>query len=131
MNFALIPVFLALGVFVGFLAGLLGIGGGFTIVPVLVEVFTHEGVRTEHLLPLAIGTSAATIIFTAFASTRAHHKRGAVAWPIVWAMAVPALSMATPARAAARCSASRAARSPGVRTAVSRWRATRRIASWA
>ena len=87
MNFALIPVFLALGVLVGFLAGLLGIGGGFTIVPVLVEVFTHEGVRTEHLLPLAIGTSAATIVFTAFASTRAHHKRGAVAWPIVWAMA--------------------------------------------
>jgi len=87
VNFALIPVFLALGVLVGFLAGLLGIGGGFTIVPVLVEVFTHEGVRTEHLLPLAIGTSAATIVFTAFASTRAHHKRGAVAWPIVWAMA--------------------------------------------
>jgi uncharacterized membrane protein YfcA len=87
MNLALIPVFIALGVFVGFLAGLLGIGGGFTIVPVLMEVFAHEGIATSHLLPLAIGTSAATIVFTAFASTRAHHKRGAVAWPIVWAMA--------------------------------------------
>ena len=55
----------------------------------------------------------------------------ASAWPIVWATAVPALSMAMPARAAARCSASRAGMSPGARTAVSRWRATRRIASWA
>lgn len=87
MNLALIPIFVALGVFVGFLAGLLGIGGGFTIVPVLVEVFAHEGVANRHLLPLAIGTSAATIVFTAFASTRAHHLRGAVAWPIVRAMA--------------------------------------------
>lgn len=87
MNLALIPVFVALGAFVGFLAGLLGIGGGFTIVPVLVEVFTSQGIGRGHLLPLAIGTSAATICFTAFASARAHHKRGAVAWPVVRAMA--------------------------------------------
>ncbi|HQU48070.1 MAG TPA: sulfite exporter TauE/SafE family protein [Casimicrobiaceae bacterium] len=87
MNLALVPVFLALGAFVGFLAGLLGIGGGFTIVPVLVEVFARQGVDSSHLMPLAIGTSAATICFTAFASARAHHKRGAVAWPVVWAMA--------------------------------------------
>ena len=94
MNLALIPIFAALGVFVGFMAGLLGIGGGFTIVPVLVEVFTHEGVATRHLLPLAIGTSAATIVFTAFASARAHHLRGAVAWPVVRAMA-PGLVVAS------------------------------------
>lgn len=87
MNLALVPIFLALGAFVGFLAGLLGIGGGFTIVPVLVEVFSSQGIHSSHLLPLAIGTSAATIVFTAFSSARAHHKRGAVAWPIVWAMA--------------------------------------------
>ncbi len=87
MNLALIPIFLLLGAFVGFLAGLLGIGGGFTMVPVLAEVFAHQGIATTHLLPLAIGTSAASIIFTAFASARAHHKRGAVAWPIVAAMA--------------------------------------------
>jgi uncharacterized protein len=84
---ALLALFVALGAFVGFLAGLLGIGGGFTIVPVLMEAFAHEGIGTAHLLPLAIGTSSATIVFTAFASTRAHHRRGAVAWPVVWAMA--------------------------------------------
>jgi uncharacterized membrane protein YfcA len=87
VNLALIPVFLLLGAFVGFLAGLLGIGGGFTMVPVLTEVFAHEGIGTSHLLPLAIGTSAASIVFSAMASARAHHRRGAVFWPIVQAMA--------------------------------------------
>ena len=43
MNFGLVPVFLALGAFIGFLAGLLGIGGGFTTVPVLLEIFSREG----------------------------------------------------------------------------------------
>ena len=87
MNLALIPIFLLLGVAVGFMSGLLGIGGGFTIVPVLMEVFAREGFATEHVLPMAIGTSAATVDFTTFASARAHHARGAVAWPIVRAMA--------------------------------------------
>lgn len=87
MNLALVPIFLALGAFVGFLAGLFGIGGGFTIVPVLVAIFSHEGVEARHVLPLAIGTSSASIVFTAFASARAHHAHGAVAWPIVKAMA--------------------------------------------
>ncbi len=87
MNPALIPVFLLLGAFVGFLAGLLGIGGGFTMVPVLAEIFEREGIGVAHLLPLAIGTSAASIIFSAVASARAHHQRGAVVWSIVIAMA--------------------------------------------
>lgn len=82
-----LAVFLVLGAYVGFLAGLLGIGGGFTIVPVLMEVFAHQDVAVADQLPLAIGTSAASIVFTAFASVRAHHKRGAVVWPIVVAMA--------------------------------------------
>jgi uncharacterized membrane protein YfcA len=87
LNFTLLAVLVALGVVVGFLAGLLGIGGGFTIVPVLMEVFEREGVLTAHVLPLAIGTSSATIVFTAIASARAHHSRGAVDWPTVRAMA--------------------------------------------
>ncbi|MBK6805607.1 MAG: sulfite exporter TauE/SafE family protein [Betaproteobacteria bacterium] len=87
MTLALVPVFVALGAFVGFLAGLLGIGGGFTIVPVLAEVFGRQGVSSAHLLPLAIGTSAATIMFTSFSSARAHHLRGAVDWAVVRALA--------------------------------------------
>ncbi len=87
MNLALLPVFFALGAFVGFLAGLLGIGGGFTMVPVLVEVYLHEGFASEHVVPMAIGTSAGAIVFTAIASARAHHAQGAVNWAIVRAMA--------------------------------------------
>jgi len=86
MNLALVPVYLALGALVGFLAGLLGIGGGFTIVPVLIEVFTHEGFATQHLVPMAIGTSAGTIVFTGLSSARAHHAKGAVNWPVVASM---------------------------------------------
>lgn len=86
MNFALIPIFLALGAFVGFMAGLLGIGGGFTMVPVLVEVFSSQGFASEHIVPMAIGTSAGTIVFTAFSSARAHHAKGAVDWRVVKAM---------------------------------------------
>jgi uncharacterized membrane protein YfcA len=87
LNVALIPIFLALGAFVGFMAGLLGIGGGFTMVPVLIEVFAHEGFASEHLVSMAIGTSAGTIVFTAFSSARAHHARGAIHWNVVVAMA--------------------------------------------
>src|SRR6516225_2216137 len=92
MDWSVVPIYVALGAFVGFLAGLLGIGGGFTIVPVLSEIFGHEGFGREHFLPLAIGTSAASIVFTAFASARAHHQHGAVEWNIVWPMA-PGLAL--------------------------------------
>ena len=83
----LIAVYVALGALVGFLAGLLGIGGGMTIVPLLVALFTQQGFALEHVLPLAIGTSAATIMFTSFSSARAHHLRGAVDWAVVRALA--------------------------------------------
>lgn len=87
IDWSLVPVYLTLGAVVGFLAGLLGIGGGFTIVPVLMAAFAYEGFATAHVLPLAIGTSSATIVFTALSSARAHHLRGAIAWDIVLALA--------------------------------------------
>jgi uncharacterized membrane protein YfcA len=87
VNLALLPAILALGALVGFLAGLLGIGGGFTTVPVLLEIFSREGFATEHLVPMAIGTSAASIIFTGMSSARAHHAKGAVLWSVVGGMA--------------------------------------------
>src|SRR4029453_11776195 len=48
---------------------------------------SREGFATEHLVPMAIGTSAATIIFTGISSARAHHARGAVLWSVVGGMA--------------------------------------------
>jgi uncharacterized membrane protein YfcA len=72
-----------LGVFTGFLAGLLGIGGGMIMVPFISAILTHRGVAPGLAVKMAIATSMATIIFTSISSVRAHHKRGAVRWDIV------------------------------------------------
>ncbi len=87
MDWSLLPVFLLLGCVVGFLAGLLGIGGGMTIVPVLTYLYMREGFPTAHVVHLAIGTSMATIMFTSISSVRAHHAHGAVLWPVFRAIA--------------------------------------------
>ena len=71
------------GAFVGVLAGLLGVGGGLVIVPILVFSFTYQGVSSEIIMHLALGTSLASIIFTSVSSFMAHHRRGAVQWSIV------------------------------------------------
>jgi uncharacterized membrane protein YfcA len=73
--------YLAIGLLVGFAAGLLGIGGGIVLVPLLALVFAAQGLPAEHLLHLALGTSMATIVFTSLSSMRAHHAHGAVDWP--------------------------------------------------
>jgi uncharacterized membrane protein YfcA len=72
-----------LGLVVGFLGGLLGIGGGSIIVPMLVTFFLAQGFPHEQVLHMALGTSMATILFTSVSSMRAHHARGAVNWEII------------------------------------------------
>jgi uncharacterized membrane protein YfcA len=74
--------YIALGAFAGVLAGLLGVGGGIVIVPVLTLLFTAQHLPDNHIIHLAIGTSLASIIFTSLASFRAHHFRGAVNWEV-------------------------------------------------
>jgi uncharacterized membrane protein YfcA len=83
---AMTPVlltYLGFGAVAGVLAGLLGIGGGLVIVPMLVFCLTWQKVPQEHIMHLALGTSMASIIFTSVSSFYAHHKRGAVYWLIV------------------------------------------------
>jgi uncharacterized membrane protein YfcA len=79
--------YVAIGATVGFLAGLLGIGGGAVMVPLLVFVFTAQALPVEHVLHIALGTAMATIMFTSIASMRAHHAHGAVDWRIARALA--------------------------------------------
>lgn len=79
--------YLGIGAAVGFLAGLLGIGGGAVMVPMLVLVFTAQGLPAEHILHIALGTAMATIMFTSISSMRAHHAHGAVDWRIARAIA--------------------------------------------
>ncbi|SFB94028.1 Uncharacterized membrane protein YfcA [Polaromonas sp. OV174] len=73
----------ALGLSTGFLAGLLGIGGGMLMVPFITIIIGSRGVPPDLAVKMAIATSMATIIFTSLSSVRAHHKRGAVRWDIV------------------------------------------------
>jgi len=84
---SLIALYLLLGAAIGFLAGLLGIGGGMTIVPLLTLAFTHQGFAPAHVVHLALGTATATIVFTGISSTREHHRHGAVVWRVVAGMA--------------------------------------------
>lgn len=72
-----------LGIVAGFLAGLLGIGGGMIMVPFITAMLGHRGVPADLAVKMAIATSMATIVFTSASSVRAHHRRGAVRWDIV------------------------------------------------
>jgi len=74
---------LLLGCGTGFLAGLLGIGGGMLLVPFLTFIFSSRGIEPGLAVKMAIATSMATILFTSISSVRAHHKRGAVRWELV------------------------------------------------
>ena len=74
---------LLLGICTGFLAGLLGIGGGMLMVPFITFILAAKGFPQEYAVKMAVATSLATICFTSLSSVRAHHKRGAVLWPIV------------------------------------------------
>ncbi|WP_439115239.1 sulfite exporter TauE/SafE family protein [Hydrogenophaga sp.] len=79
----LIAELVVLGLCTGFLAGLLGIGGGMLMVPFITLILGGRGVAPDLAVKMAIATSMATIIFTSVSSVRAHHKRGFVRWDIV------------------------------------------------
>lgn len=78
---------LALGAVTGFLAGLFGIGGGMIMVPFMTLLLAAHATPAEHVVHMAIATSLATIMFTSISSVRAHHRRGAVLWPVVKVLA--------------------------------------------
>ncbi len=72
-----------LGLLTGFMAGLLGIGGGLLTVPFTTFILSARGIEADLCVKMAIATSMATILFTSMSSVRAHHARGAVRWDLV------------------------------------------------
>jgi uncharacterized protein len=86
--------YVAAGLFVGFLSGLLGIGGGMTLVPILSGMFKSQALSDSHIVHLALATSMASIVFTSGSSVYAHHKLGNVRWEVVKAM-VPGMLFGT------------------------------------
>ena len=92
---ALLPVLVSLtfiGGFAGFLAGLLGVGGGIVLVPAFFYAFQYLGFDGPQLMQVCLATSLATIIVTSMRSTQSHHKKGAVDWQILyqWAPGIAA-----------------------------------------
>lgn len=87
MEFTWILPYLALGLVVGFFAGLLGVGGGGIMVPILTMLFVSQGFAADHLVHMALGTSMASIVVTSLSSMRSHQQHGAVLWPVVSKMA--------------------------------------------
>jgi uncharacterized membrane protein YfcA len=77
------------GLIAGTVAGLLGVGGGIVLVPVLYQTLSILGVDEAVRMPLAVGTSLATIIPTSIRSTLSHNAKGAVDWPMLKAWAAP------------------------------------------
>lgn len=87
LTWAIALIFAATGVMSGFLAGLLGIGGGMILVPALFWVFHWQGVSDNLSTHMAVGTSLASILLTSISSVRTHHQNGNVQWPLVLQLA--------------------------------------------
>jgi len=81
--FSLWLTYILVGCVAGVLAGLLGVGGGLVIVPMLDICFTTQHFPQEFIMHLALGTSLASIVFTSISSFWNHHRRGAVRWDVV------------------------------------------------
>lgn len=79
----LLALMFGLASLAGFLAGLLGIGGGLVLVPGLFFVFNLLGFENDSIMHLAVGTSLATIVATGMSSARAHWKKGSVRFDLV------------------------------------------------
>ena len=84
----LIISLVALGGAAGFLAGLLGVGGGIVLVPGLLFIFQALGMASESLIHVCVGTSLALIIPNGLMSARAHWKKGAVDFVLVKAIGI-------------------------------------------
>lgn len=79
-------LFCLIGVVVGMLSGLLGIGGGIVLVPMLHAILLAKGYGAEAAFHMALATSMACIVFTSLSSILAHHKHHNIVWSYVWAM---------------------------------------------
>ena len=85
----LICLMLTTGIVGGILAGLLGVGGGIVIVPVLEFALGLNGVDPAIRMHVAVATSLAIIIPTSISSSRAHNVKGAVDFRLIKRWGLP------------------------------------------
>lgn len=74
---------LVIGLFAGYLAGFLGIGGGFVVVPALTWLFLKDPATAPFAIHMAVATSLATMLVTSLSSIAAHQRKRAIRWPLV------------------------------------------------
>jgi len=79
--------FAVIGIIAGYLAGFLGIGGGFVVVPALTLLFLRDAATAPLAIHMAVATSLATMLVTSLSSILAHQRRGAIRWPLVRSLA--------------------------------------------
>jgi uncharacterized membrane protein YfcA len=83
----IMAIYALTGIFAGLIGGMLGLGGGVIIVPILHYLFIQQGFSPTIIMHLAVTTSLATIIVTSLSATYTHHKKSAVLWPVVYRFA--------------------------------------------
>lgn len=83
INIEWISIYLLIGSFVGFMGGLLGVGGGGILVPLLTSIFIYQGFPHQNVIHLALGTSLASMVFLSLSSIHAHASKGAILWTAV------------------------------------------------
>jgi len=76
-----------IGLLAGYLAGFLGIGGGFVVVPALTYLMLKDASTAPWAIHMAVATSLATMLLTSLSSLLAHHRKGAIRWPLVRSIA--------------------------------------------
>jgi uncharacterized membrane protein YfcA len=76
-----------IGLVAGYLAGFLGIGGGFVVVPALTWILLKDAETAPYAIHVAIATSLSTMLVTSMSSLLAHHRKRAIRWPLVRSMA--------------------------------------------
>jgi uncharacterized membrane protein YfcA len=80
--------FALIGALAGYLAGFLGIGGGFVVVPALTFLFLRDSTTAAWAIHMAVATSLATMLVTSLSSIIAHHRKGAIRWSLVRSMTI-------------------------------------------
>ncbi|MBT3808814.1 MAG: sulfite exporter TauE/SafE family protein, partial [Rhodospirillaceae bacterium] len=79
----IIVIYLAAGVFSGFVSGLFGVGGAFALAPALIITLTIQGVADVHIMHLTIATSLATQVVTAILTTALRYRAGDLLLPLI------------------------------------------------
>jgi uncharacterized protein len=88
MSVTFILVLIATGIAIGFISGMLGLGGGVIMTPVQVWLYTSNGVSTDIAVKMAFATTLAVVLPTAASGVWQHQKQDAIKWKVAIFMGI-------------------------------------------